>query len=50
LKSSGHGNCTYFVTDSPESFSEIGGRILGEPISNVKLVKNLDLKDFLLSA
>jgi glutamate racemase len=50
LKGSGHGNCTYFVTDSPESFSEIGGRILGEPISNVKLVKNLDLKDFLLSA
>ncbi len=44
------GDCTYCVTDSPESFSEIGSRILGEPISNVKLVKNLDLKDVLLSA
>ena len=50
LKRSGRGACTYYVTDSPESFSEIGGRILGEPIRTVKLVKNLDLKDLPLSA
>jgi glutamate racemase len=49
LKDSGRGGSSYFVTDSPESFSEVGSRFLGEPIGNVKLVKNLDLKDFLLS-
>jgi glutamate racemase len=50
LRPSGRGESRYFVTDSPESFSELGGRFLGEPISSVKLVKNLDLKDSLLSA
>ena len=49
LKDSGAGESSYFVTDSPENFSEVGSRFLGEPIRGVKLVKNLDLKDFLLS-
>jgi glutamate racemase len=49
LRDSGAGGSTYFVTDSPETFSEVGSRFLGEPIRGVKLVKNLDLKDFLLS-
>ncbi len=49
LKDSGGGASSYYVTDSPETFSEVGSRFLGEPINNVKLVKNLDLKDFLLS-
>ena len=49
LKDSGRGKSSYFVTDSPETFSEVGSRFLGEPIKGVKLVKNLDLKDFLPS-
>jgi glutamate racemase len=49
LRDAGRGRCSYFVTDSPDSFSEVGSRFLSEPISNVKLVKNLDLKDFLPS-
>jgi len=49
LRKSGRGVCSYFVTDSPDSFSEVGSRFLGDPIKSVKLVKNLDLKDFLLS-
>ncbi len=50
LRHGSAGTINYFVTDSPETFSEVGGRFLGEPVSAVKLVKNLDLKDFLLSA
>jgi glutamate racemase len=50
LKSSGTGTLSYFVTDSPDTFSDVGSRFLGEPIRGVKMVKNLDLKDFLLSA
>jgi len=49
LKEAGYGESSYFVTDSPDSFSEVGSRFLDEPINSVKLVKNLDLKDFLLS-
>ncbi len=46
----GHGGCDYFVTDSPESFKEIGSRFLGEDITHIKFIKSLDYKDFLLSA
>jgi glutamate racemase len=42
------GGCTYYVTDSPETFSEVGSRFLGESLGGVRLVKNLDLKDFLV--
>ncbi|HVN25155.1 MAG TPA: glutamate racemase [Syntrophorhabdales bacterium] len=49
LRESGTGGVSYFVTDSPDTFSEIGSRFLGETVRGVKLVKNLDLKDFLLS-
>jgi glutamate racemase len=49
VKGGGTGKCDYFVTDSPESFTEVGSRFLEEPLKNVKLVKNLDLKDLLLS-
>jgi glutamate racemase len=50
LKDSGRGTNTYFVTDSPETFSELGSRFLGESIRGVKLVKDLDLKNFPPSA
>ncbi len=50
LRNCGTGTLSYFVTDSPDTFSDVGSRFLGEPIRGVKLVKNLDLKDFLLSA
>jgi glutamate racemase len=49
LNDSGKGKQEYYVTDSPESFAEIGGRFLGEHIANIKFVKNLEYKDFLLS-
>jgi glutamate racemase len=47
---SGKGGCEYFVTDSPDTFKEIGGRFLGEDIANIKFLKSLDYKDFLLSS
>ncbi len=50
LSRTGSGGCDYFVTDSPDSFKRIGGRFLGERISNIKFIKSLDYKDFLLSA
>jgi glutamate racemase len=50
LNDSGKGGCEYFVTDSPESFEEIGRRILKEPLTKVKSLKNLDYKDYLLSS
>lgn len=46
----GKGGCDYFVTDSPETLKEIGGRFLGERITNIKFLKSLDYKDFLLSS
>lgn len=49
LADSGIGKQEYYVTDSPEGFAEIGGRFLGEHITNIRFVKNLDYKDFLLS-
>jgi len=49
LNSQGKGGCEYFVTDSPELFTEVGGRFLGEPLRRVTFLKNLDYKDFLLS-
>ena len=47
---SGKGGCEYFVTDSPDTFKEIGGRFLGEDLNSVKFLKSLDYKDFLLSS
>jgi len=46
----GKGGCEYFVTDSPDTFKEIGGRFLGEEITQIKFLKSLDYKDFLLSS
>ncbi len=50
LNDKGKGGCEYFVTDSPETFEEIGNRILKEPLTKVKSLKNLDYKDYLLSS
>jgi glutamate racemase len=50
LNDKGRGGCEYFVTDSPETFEEIGKRILKEPLRKVKSLKNLDYKDYLLSS
>ncbi len=50
LNEKGRGGCEYFVTDSPESFEEIGRRILKEPLTKIKSLKNLDYKDYLLSS
>ena len=50
LNRKGRGGCEFFVTDSPESFREIGGRILKEPIEKVRSLKSLDYKDYLLSS
>ncbi|MHB8111678.1 MAG: glutamate racemase [Syntrophorhabdaceae bacterium] len=46
----GRGKCEYFVTDTPESFHEIGGRILGESLTHVKSLKSLDYQDLLFSS
>ena len=46
----GRGKCEYFVTDTPESFHEIGGRILGETLTHVKSLKSLDYQDLLFSS
>ena len=50
INKNGKGGCEYFVTDSPESFTEIGNRILEEPLTRIKSLKNLDYKDYLLSS
>jgi glutamate racemase len=50
LNNTGKGTTEYFVTDSPETFEQIGSRFLGTRISRIKFVKNLDYKDFLLSS
>ena len=46
----GRGKCEYFVTDTPQSFHEIGGRILGEALTHVKPLKSLDYQDLLFSS
>jgi len=50
LNDTAKGSYEYFVTDAPEAFEEIGGRLLGEQLARVKSLKNLDFKDFLLSS
>ena len=50
LNKKGRGGCEYYVTDAPESFQEIGSRILNEPLKKVRSLKNLDYKDYLLSS
>jgi glutamate racemase len=40
-KSAGKGRCDYFVTDAPDKLSDLGARVLGEPLTRVRLVKNL---------
>jgi glutamate racemase len=50
INEAGKGGCEYFVTDSPDTFKEIGGRFLGEEITHIKFLKSLDYKDFLLSS
>lgn len=46
----GRGKYEYFVTDSPESFHEIGGRIVGEALTHVKSLKSLNYRDLLFSS
>lgn len=50
LNTSGKGGTEYFVTDSPDTFKEIGGRFLGEDIGRIRFLKSLDYNDFLLSS
>jgi glutamate racemase len=38
-KNSGKGGSDYFVTDAPDKLSDLGGRILGEPLKRVRLVR-----------
>jgi len=38
-KNSGKGRSDYFVTDAPDKLSDLGGRVLGEPLKRVKLVR-----------
>lgn len=46
----GRGKYEYFVTDAPESFHYIGGRIMGEPLTHVKALKSLGYQDLLFSS
>jgi glutamate racemase len=39
-RTSGKGGCEYFVTDAPDKLSDLGARVLGEPLKRVNLVKN----------
>lgn len=50
LNTRGRGKCEYFVTDAPETFQEIGGRILDETLAHVKSLKSLDYQDLLFSS
>lgn len=50
INTRGRGGSDYFVTDSPETFKDIGGRFLGEKITHIKYIKSLDYKDFLLAS
>jgi glutamate racemase len=49
LRDSGKGGADYFVTDSPDTFKEMGSRFLGEDIGRITFLKSLDFNDFLLS-
>ena len=35
----GKGGCDYFVTDAPDKMSDLGSRVLGEPLKKVRLVR-----------
>jgi glutamate racemase len=50
LNESGRGGSEYFVTDSPDTFKEMGSRFLGEDMGRIRFLKSLDYKDFLLSS
>mgnify|MGYP003463991536 FL=1 len=49
LNDSGKRISEYFVTDSPETFKEIGTRFLGEEIKGINFLKSLVFKYSLLS-
>jgi glutamate racemase len=38
-KNSGRGRSDFFVTDAPDKLSDLGARVLGEPLKRVKLVR-----------
>ncbi len=42
-RETGKGGCAYFVTDAPDKLSDLGSRVLGEPLKRVRLVKDLDI-------
>lgn len=42
-RTTGRGGCAYFVTDAPDKLSDLGSRVLGEPLKRVRLVKSLDI-------
>ena len=39
LRTSGRGGCDYFVTDAPDKLSDLGSRVLGEPLKKVRLAR-----------
>lgn len=39
---SGKGTSSFFVTDAPDKLSELGSRVLGEPLKRVRLVRDLE--------
>jgi glutamate racemase len=43
-RESGKGGCTFYVTDAPDKLSELGSRVLGEPLKKVTLVKDLEAR------
>jgi glutamate racemase len=42
VRNSGNGACEYFVTDAPDKLTDLGARVLGEPLERVRLVKDLN--------
>ncbi len=38
LRRTGKGRCDFFVTDAPDKLSDLGARVLGEPLGRVRLV------------
>ncbi|MCS7281489.1 MAG: glutamate racemase [Desulfobacterota bacterium] len=44
------GTLKYFVTDLPGSFIEIGSRIMGEPITSVRWVRQMDFRNIFFSS
>lgn len=46
----GLGGEKYFVTDFPESFIEVGSRLLKEPIRSVRQVKGIDFSNIFFSS